>query len=100
MKDKNFAEAMSIISLILKIAGAFLGIITVSLLIWKVFGHSPTSESVIVFVVSVLTALVSAIIALFFNIMYKLGRLEGDMAHIKRMLFALIRDFKEFRNHA
>lgn len=58
-----------------------------------------TSESVIIFVVSVLTALVSAIIALLFNIIYKLGRLEGDTNNIKRMLFALIRDFKEFKNH-
>lgn len=100
MKYKNFAEAMSIVSLVFKIIGALLGLMAVFLLIWKVLGHSPTSESVIVFVVSVLTALVSAIIALFFNIMYKLGRLESDMTHIKSMLFALIRDFKEFKSRA
>ena len=100
MKEKNFAESMSIISLVFKIIGALLGLIAVFLLIWKVFGHSPTSESVIVSLISVLTALVSAIIALLFNMMYKFGKMESDISYIKRMMFALIKDVKEFKSRA
>lgn len=100
MKNKNFAEAMSVLSLVLKVIGAITGILAVFLLIWKIFGHSPTFESVIIFIVSLLTALVCAIIALLFNVVYKLGRVEVEIVHIKRMLFALIKDFKEFRSHA
>lgn len=99
MNVEKYAKIMVWVSLILKVIGIFLGIATIFMLIWKVFGSSPTSDSMILVVISLLTALVCANIALTFKIVYKLGSVESDIKYIKRVLFALARDFKEFKNH-
>jgi len=99
MNKEEWSKVMVYLSLALKIIGIFLGIATIIMLAWKVFGHSPTSESVILFVISILTTLVCALIVLAFNTMYKLGKIETEIKHIKRMMYALARDFREFKNH-
>ena len=99
MNIEKSAKIMAWVSLILKVVGIFLGIATIFMLIWKVFGKGPTSESVIIFSVSLVTALVSAVIVFLFNMMYKLGKIESDVGYTKRMVYALAKDFREFKNH-
>ena len=94
MKRQVYMQFMSAISLILKIIGLFMGVVAISLLIWKVFGHSPTSESMILFIISLLTILVCANITLTFTVVYKLGKIESDTKNIRRMLYTLAKDFK------
>ena len=99
MKEKGYAGMMSAISLILKVIGLIIGIAALFLLAWKVFGNSPASESIIIAVVSSLTALVCANIALTFKIVYKLGRMETDTKNIKGTMHALARDFRKHQQH-
>ncbi len=86
---------MSAVSLLLKIVGLIIGITALFLIAWKVFGASPTSDSVIITVISLLTALICANIALNFKMMYKMGCMETDLKHIKKMTYAIARNLRK-----
>lgn len=92
--------------ILLKIVVWILGMIAVYWLILKITGHSPTSEAVMLIVLSILTTLVSLVISMMFKMNREMGEVRRDMRYMKvdmkrmnGMLYAIMKDFREFKNH-
>lgn len=81
--------------ILLKVLVWILGIIAVYWLILKIMGHSPTSEAVMLIVLSVLTTLVSMVISMMFKMNREMGEVRRDVKRIKGLIYAFINDFKD-----
>ena len=113
MDKERYSNIAVYVSLVFKIIGIFLGIATIFMLIWKVFGHSPTSDSVLMFSVALLGTIVVSNMAITVNMagkfggfQHKMGKMESDINYIKsevkdlkKYYYFMTKDIREIKNH-
>lgn len=93
--NKKISEAIRIISSLVAIV---LILITVWMILLKIFGHSPSDANVIFSVIGILVVLQIMVINVLFNIKGDVGGLKEFRKHTISKINEISRDVKEIKN--